>query len=142
MLKKMKQKLSDTLFAIDRWYYSENRYFEIANNHELDDRQAWKILKGKYKGIIFFFDAVKIKEDRVTFNVYPYYHGGVVLNNSPKFRRIAKKILLNIIYRLINSDDNVQLGLTPGQEYEERNNNIEEPFVERTIYQESSSVPK
>src|SRR6185436_7275889 len=64
----------------------------------------------------------------------------LITYNRKRFQKITSKILLVILYNMFNGDERLQVGLKPGQEYEDRNSYPEEFDSKRTIRQKSSAV--
>jgi len=145
----LKNNLSNFLFWLDRKYYAQDKYYKIYQSKTdslhfdgVDHSEyglPFEIIKGEFKGVVFCFKKLAFHENgEITFD----YH---IIKRSSRFRdkqfqKISRKIMLNILHKVIVGNGGLQLGLRPGEEYEDRNNYPEESYSERTIQQKSSSL--
>lgn len=134
----------------DHWYYAQGRYYRPEcihyppENSGLRDRapvQVWRILRGKFKGITFYFTKVSIRKHSIRFETAIYSYLTIRQINHKKFRKIAHHILLDILERLYSDEETIQMGIKPGEEYcEDRNTYFEEPDTNRALHKKSNSV--
>jgi hypothetical protein len=133
------KKIDELIFSIQRWYYGEGRYFICLPPDPLHSTAIYEIVRGPYKGLRYCHVSLNIKDDgSVGFDIhyvrYPL-HG-----NIKGFSNIARKILLILLEQLYNGDNGLQIGLKPGEEYEDRTSYIEEPDPKRTICKKGLTI--
>ena len=133
--------LNDFCFWIHRKRYAEGRYFkpvEVTISGDEIKHTGFEILKGPYRGTVYCYTKLTYNEDGTNFGWFITKGKG---KNDPKFGRIARNILLVLLWQLINGQGNLQMGLKPGEEYEsDRESNSEESYHERTVRKESPSL--
>lgn len=138
MLLKLLNKLD---FAIHRWRYAEGRYYKHTEfSVPGDDLQymGFEILKGPYQGTVYCYTKLTYNERGVDFGWFIIKGKG---KGDPKFPKIARNILLVVLWQMVEGKGNFQMGLKPGEEYEsDRDGHIEESYHERTIREKGPSL--
>jgi hypothetical protein len=130
------------------WKYKENVYFKTSI---VNDRHAIELLKGPYKGIIWTFGDISIEEDLGFKGAQARYEIEILnpeLTDRAKekhmcdieFTKLTGNILLVILEKIIAKQADNYFNENLNEEH--RENYSEEPTAERTVSQESPSVPK
>jgi hypothetical protein len=132
------KKIDDLIFAIQRWYYGEGRYFICLPPDPLHSTAIYGIVRGPYKGVQFCFTTVNLETMSFDFHVIAW------ANATPtnKFNRIIRRILLVICWNLYNGNNGLQFGLKAGEEYEDRTSYIEESDPKRAIRPKGVALSK
>jgi hypothetical protein len=126
--------IDDLIFWVQRWYYSEGRYFICLPPDSLHSTAIYEIVRGPCKGLQFCFTTINTETMSFGYHVIKWSDAGAT---TKKVTKIAKKILLVICWNLYNGYNGLQIGLKPGEEYEDRTSYIEEPDPKRVIRSKS-----
>lgn len=158
----MLNKLRDKFNAWYRDYkYRRGKYYEIYSDDKLYENEshvaAFKLLKGKYKDVVFSIGAIKVGETLPDGSAKASFDVDIIqqpskfkrdLTLDSTFSKITSDILLVVLEDAIKSADERMKSLeqelrgADNEFDEDRTDYIEEPVQKRAVRKKNPSVPK
>lgn len=147
MMKWIQSKLEKLGIAYRKKYYSQGEFYEYAIDVSLEESQALpiRILKGKYAGVVYCYDTIRITEENVdgtadaTYNIEVIQFTDKLKQNfyeDKKFLRVVGNILLALFWDTIEAQKEKKEG---NLDDEYREDYIEEPVPKRTVRSKDSA---
>jgi len=144
----IQNKLEKLGIAYRKKYYSSGEFYEYAIDVTLEESQALpiRILKGKYAGVVYCYDTIRITEENVDGTADAVYNIEVIqytdklkknFYEDKKFLKVVGNILLALFWDTIQDQKQKQEG---NLDDEHREDYIEEPHVGRTVRSKDSAV--
>jgi len=148
MIKWIQNKLERLGIAYRKKYYAPDNLYEYAIDVSVEKSQTLpvRILKGKYAGVVYCYDTIKIGDDRVDGSVDATYNINVIqfteklredYYKDKKFLKVVGNILLSIFWETIRYEEESKKGKVDD---ESREDYFEEPHVRRTVHSKDSPV--
>lgn len=148
MMKWIQSKLEKLGIAYRKKYYGQGEFYEYAIDVSLEESQALpiRILKGKYAGVVYCYDTIRITEQNVdgtadaTYNIEVIKFTDKLKQNfyeDKKFLKVVGNILLALFWDTIEAQKEKQEG---NLDDEHREDYIEEPLPKRRVRSKDSAV--
>lgn len=117
----------------ERHYNKYKPFYEEVEVEDWKATQPLRIIKGEFAGIVFLFDALRIKPDGTVAFSCVILDGSPTITQSKKFQELARNILLCTYF---------DASVDSGEEHEDRTNYSEKPFEQRCFHSKDSSILK
>ena len=150
MMSWIQNKLEKLGIAYRKKYYGQGEFYEYAIDVSLEESQALpiRILKGKYAGVVYCYDTIRITEENVDGTADATYNIEVIkftdklrkdFYSDKKFLKVVGNILLALFWDTIEAQKHKE---DPSGESddEHREDYIEEPLPKRRVRQKDSAV--
>jgi hypothetical protein len=145
----IQSKLEKLGIAYRNKYYAPDDFYEYAIDVSVEQNQALpvRILKGKYAGVVYCYDTIKIGKENIDGTADATYNIEVIqftdklkkeYYEDKKFLKTVGNILLSIFWETIKYEEESKKGQIDDDEL--REDYIEEPVPKRTVRPKDSAV--
>lgn len=129
-------------------YYAPDNFYEYAIDVSVEKSQTLpiRILKGKYVGVIYCYNTIKIGDENVDGSADATYNIDVIqftdklredYYKDKKFLKIVGNVLLSIFWETIKYEEESKKGKVDD---ESREDYFEEPVPNRTVRSKDSAI--
>jgi len=140
------QKIKQLLLRYFLWRHREGHYFVARPDLHYPnsmDALPFEILRGKWKGIVFQFVDVDVTGGlRFSSKILRLPPGKKSIYTTKSYHKVIEKIMMVVMWNIHNGDGPYQMGLKPGEEYEDRTDYPEESIAERSVRGKGHPVPE
>ena len=148
MMSWIQNKIEKLGIAYRNKYYAPDTFYEYAIDVTVEKSQTLpiRILKGRYAGVVYCYDTIKIGDENVDGTADATYNIEVIqftdklrkdFYQDKKFLKTVGNILLSIFWQTIEYDKE-RKEQKPNDEH--REDYIEEPVPKRTVRSKDSAV--
>ena len=148
MMKWIQNKLERLGIAYRNKYYASDDFYEYAIDVSVEKSQTLpvRILKGKYTGVVYCYDTIKIDSENVDGTADATYNINVIqfteklredYYEDKKFLKTVGNILLSIFWQTIEYEKERK---EEQSNDEHREDYVEEPVPKRTVRSKNSAV--
>jgi hypothetical protein len=147
MMSWIQNKLERLGIAYRSKYYAPDSFYEYAIDVSVEKSQTLpiRIMKGKYAGVVYCYDTIKIGKENVDGTADATYNIDVIqfteklrkdFYNDKKFLKVVGNVLLSIFWETIQQDESKKGNVDD----EHREDYIEEPVPNRTVRSKDSPI--